>query len=132
MNPDQFLNTDELDDYLAHYGVLGMKWGVRKDGKPQGFQYGEAGSRSRKQKRRLKKDQKKWDKTTRKNWTKAYNAAADRMNTGLIEKHNKKYEGVDVSDISTGVGKKFMDEYNELFAQTYSEEFEKMFGKRPS
>lgn len=32
--------------YLAHYGVKGMHWGVRKDGKPQGWQ-GGTGSKIR-------------------------------------------------------------------------------------
>lgn len=35
-------------DYLEHYGVRGMKWGVRKDGKPQGYQGGSGSSRKRK------------------------------------------------------------------------------------
>jgi hypothetical protein len=36
------------DEHLAHYGVIGMKWGVRKDGKPQGFQYGRSSNKKKK------------------------------------------------------------------------------------
>ena len=44
---DMALN-DYNDDYLAHYGVLGMKWGVRKAGHPQGHQSGKTSSKRKK------------------------------------------------------------------------------------
>lgn len=31
-------------DILEHHGIKGMRWGVRKDGKPQGYQYTNKGT----------------------------------------------------------------------------------------
>lgn len=34
-----------MSEELLHYGVMGMKWGIRKDGKPQGYQGSKSSSR---------------------------------------------------------------------------------------
>lgn len=43
MASGRYVAIDDDKVALEHYGVMGMKWGVRKDGKPQGYQYGKEG-----------------------------------------------------------------------------------------
>ena len=61
-----YAKPDLSEDFLEHFGVKGMHWGIRKDGKPQGYQgsgrkrraarykQGIEGSRIRKSKRTYK------------------------------------------------------------------------------
>lgn len=74
--------TYVYQEYLAHFGIKGQKWGQRR------FQ-NEDGTLTEEGRRRYTKD---LNKRVRRDWHKAHNEAANKFNKDIIE-INKKYEG---------------------------------------
>lgn len=93
----------DLDTFLAHYGVKGMKWGVRND---------NAGAGKRASEKKIAKLDKKFEKgATSKQYFAVYNAMADKMNKTEIDRINNdpRFKGKDMSK----PGKLQDDYYNE-------------------
>lgn len=98
---------------LFHYGVKGMKWGVRND-------KGHEGERVKTKK--LEKLDKKWEADMNRNaYMKLYNAACDKMNKGGIDAINNKPEYKDVTN--------FLDPKNAELYDRYLAEHEAAFRK---
>ena len=128
------MNNNEL----YHFGIKGMKWGVRRTpaqlGHPTSSSV-KSKKQIKKEQKELKKKQKEWDDNVKKNSATAYNKAADYANKVLIPKINEKYKDYDFSDLSDPKIRKvydnYIEEYEYEFEDYYGKTLKEMFGERP-
>lgn len=101
---------------LYHYGVKGMKWGVRK-------KYDTPNPT---------KGQRKWEKDVRKNWSKAYNRASMKVNS-RIKDFNDEWErkGTDFKNTNSDSYKKYVRAYCDMWNNIYTDELYSTFGRAP-
>lgn len=109
---------------LYHYGVLGMKWGVRR------YQNSNGSLTSAGKKRISKKYKKAADRVTEdlnRNSNRiridSYNRAADRMNRGGIDKFNARQRKKYGDDFAKREG--YEDDYQKAFDREFAKSFNK-------
>lgn len=96
-------NYNYSEDYLIHYGVKGMKWGVRRASKAY--------------KKEMIKYQKDAVRSAQALNLKAYNKTADEYNNGKIEAFNKTHDPK---------SKTYMEDYAKQFERDYRKNFDRM------
>ena len=135
-NIDNLHQTSLGEEFLEHFGVKGMRWGVRNSDS-------SSSSSPKMSKVRdthgnlLTKDDAKWNKTVtnvRKGMS-AYNKTADTMNAVTIPKINNdpRYKNVNFNDPKNAkIKEKYHAEYKASFEKEFNKNLKAVYGNSPS
>ena len=97
-----------MSDYISHFGIKGMKWGIRRYQNKDGSLTAEGKARynqktipkrSFSEYKQVKKMQKSWDELYEKEWLKMYNKTVDHVNNVILPNLDKQYNSSDFSKL---------------------------------